>query len=463
MDQPSSTPRELTLDEAMACAVECLKNGQMDEAEVICRKILEVAPDHPDAVHYSGMLAYKRGRREDAMALMARSLELAPDEPDWHSNLGIILQAQADLDGAIACFERAITLRPSHAKAHNNLGVLLRILGRHVEAEAEYREAIALNPDYADAYHNLAILLSLTDRTPEAVTAYCTALTLKPQYPEARRLLVLAYCAIGKRDKALTLCEEWVKNEPDDPVARHALASVSGRDVPARASDSYVQKVFDSFSTSFEVKLARLHYRAPELVAAALADSGIAPVKSLDVLDVGCGTGLCGALFAPYARRIIGVDLSSGMLEHAREKHVYDDLVQAELTAYLGRHREVFDVVVSADTLVYFGPLEEVVSAAAMALRPGGSFIFTLEESTAPDIAAPYCLQPHGRYNHRAEYVERLLADAGLVAHIGRAELRMEQGLPVAGLVVRATKPLSVSSNTERDVTVGQAIGEQHA
>jgi len=98
-----------------------------------------------------------------------------------------------------------------------------------------------------------------------------------------------------------------------------------------------------------------------------------------------------------------------------------------------------------------------------MALRPGGSFIFTLEESTDPDIAAPYCLQPHGRYNHRAEYVERLLGDAGLVAHIGRAELRMEQGLPVAGLVARATKPLSVSSNTDRDVTAGQAIGEQHA
>jgi len=113
MEQSSSTPRELTLDEAMACAVECLKNGQMDEAEVICRKILEVAPDHPDALHYSGMLAYKRGRREDAMALMARSLELAPAEPDWHSNLGIILQAQGDLDGAIACFERAIALRPS--------------------------------------------------------------------------------------------------------------------------------------------------------------------------------------------------------------------------------------------------------------------------------------------------------------------------------------------------------------
>ena len=73
-----------------------------------------------------------------------------------------------------------------------------------------------------------------------------------------------------------------------------------------------------------------------------LEDSGRRPSKSLDVLDAGCGTGLCGPLVAPYARRLSGVDLSAGMLARAKEKNVYDALVQGELTEYLrGQHGRV--------------------------------------------------------------------------------------------------------------------------
>ena len=91
-----------------------------------------------------------------------------------------------------------------------------------------------------------------------------------------------------------------------------------------------------------------------------LEDSGLEPSKSLDVLDAGCGTGLCGPLVAPYARRLTGVDLSAGMLAQAKEKNVYDALMKGELTEYLRDSREAFDLIVSADTLVYFGGLEDV-------------------------------------------------------------------------------------------------------
>jgi predicted TPR repeat methyltransferase len=102
------------------------------------------------------------------------------------------------------------------------------------------------------------------------------------------------------------------------------LAACTSRDVPARASNGFVAETFDSFAANFETKLAKLSYRAPALVAAMLEDSGRGPAKSLDVLDVGCGTGLCGPLVVPYARRLTGVDLSAGMLAQAKEKNVYD-------------------------------------------------------------------------------------------------------------------------------------------
>ena len=166
------------------------------------------------------------------------------------------------------------------------------------------------------------------------------------------------------------------------------------------------------------------------------------PSQRLDVLDAGCGTGLCGALVAPFARRLIGVDLSDGMLAHAREKNVYDALIRAELTEYAGANSDAFDLIVSADTLVYFGDLEGIVAAFVRALRPHGLLVFTLEHAVG-NGDVDYRLQPHGRYSHGRGYVERLLTSAGLRPKIVEAELRMEAGAPVPGLVIRAEKPVS--------------------
>jgi predicted TPR repeat methyltransferase len=215
------------------------------------------------------------------------------------------------------------------------------------------------------------------------------------------------------------------------------LAACSGRGVPPRASDGFIERTFDGFAASFDSKLAKLSYRAPALVAGMI---DLEAAKSLDVLDAGCGTGLCGPLLAPYARRLVGVDLSTKMLLQAKARNVYDDLFKVELTAYLRDYTAAYDLITYADTLVYFGPLEDVVHAAANALRPGGRFVFTVEELDG-HADAGYLLCAHGRYAHARSYVERVLAEAGLAADITTAQLRLEAGDPVAGLVVRATKP----------------------
>ena len=218
------------------------------------------------------------------------------------------------------------------------------------------------------------------------------------------------------------------------------LAACTGRDVPERASNGFVEATFDSFAASFEAKLAILSYRAPALVAAMLEDCGLQASHRLDVLDAGCGTGLCGALVAPFARRLVGVDISDGMLTHARDKNVYHALVKAELSEYLRDSREAFDLIVSADTLVYFGDLEGIIAAFAGALRPDGLFVFTLEHMVGDITDVDYRLELHGRYSHARAYVERLLTFSGLQSKILQAVLRMEAGAPVPGLVIRAVK-----------------------
>ena len=439
MDTSDPPARELTIDEAIAVAIELQKQQQFAEAEQLYARVLDVAPYHPDALHYTGLLAHQRGRRDEAVALIEKSLALAPNQADWHSNYAIVLQSQSRLDEAIAEYQRAISIDPHHANAHSNIGVLLRVTGKTVEAEAAYRTAIRLAPNHADAYTNLGILLNSLGRTKEASDCFCKALTLRPKHRDTRRLLALAHCMIGEVDEAVKLLEEWLKDEPGDPIAAHMLAASTGRDVPPRASDAFVVKTFDDFAASFEAKLESLSYRAPALIADTLADAGLVPDGRLVMLDAGCGTGLCGALLRPYASRLVGIDLSGGMLEHARRKGIYTDLAQAELTEFLTTQHQVFDVIVAADTLVYAGDLRPFCNAAAGALRRSGLLAFTVEHSTRQDDPG-LRLEMHGRYSHSDGYVRGVLEEAGLSVHIERADLRTEAGEPVAGLVVRAAK-----------------------
>jgi len=441
MEPSSTTDRALSLEEAVSIAIQLQQNEQWSAAADLYRRVLEVSPDYADAMHYSGVLAHQQGRSDEAVALIEKSLALDPDRADWYSNLAIVLKDCLRVEEAIVASRRAIEIDPGHANAFNNLGVLLRAHGDLVGAEAAYRDAIRVSPAHSDAYTNLGILLTGQKRTHEAVLCFCKVITFRPKHPEARRLLALAHCTIGEADVAVRIFDEWLEEEPNHPIALHMRAACSGVNVPARASDGFVEKTFDSFAASFDSKLAKLLYRAPELVTAMLTESEPEVTKHLDVLDAGCGTGLCGPLIAPYARRLVGVDLSVGMLNQARARNVYDDLFKVELTAYLRDFTGAFDAIVSADTLCYFGPLQDVVAAAAKALRPGGRLIFTVEAMPDEGANAEYSLSHHGRYSHARPYVERVLVDAQLQPEIQTAPLRLEAGDPVEGFVVRATKP----------------------
>jgi len=297
-----------------------------------------------------------------------------------------------------------------------------------------------LDPEHIDAYTNLGILLNGLKRTEEAAACYCKVITLRPKHREARKLLALAHCMLGEIDKAVNIFAEWFNKEPGDPIACHMLAACTGRNVPERASNAFVETTFNSFASSFEAKLEALSYRAPTLVAAMLEDSGLERSHCLDVLDAGCGTGLCGVVVAPFARQLVGVDISEGMLAHAKDKNVYQKLVKSELTEYLRDNSETFDLIVSSDTLVYFGDLKDIIVAFAKALRLNGLLVFTLEHAVGDRDDVDYRLELHGRYSHAETYVERLLTSFGLQSKIIRAELRMEAGLPVPGLVICAAK-----------------------
>ena len=108
--------------------------------------------------------------------------------------------------------------------------------------------------------------------------------------------------------EAIEVLREWARLEPSNPTAAHLLAACSQTEVPDRASDGFVRAAFDALAETFDDHLRDLEYRAPDLVAAAIRSDLGAAHAALDVLDAGCGTGLCGAFLRSYARRLVGVD-----------------------------------------------------------------------------------------------------------------------------------------------------------
>ncbi len=440
-DDTVETTAELTVEQALELAKGFQQRLALNEAETIYRRILAHIPEQPDAMHYQGLLQHQRGLSEDAVSLISEALRVAPDYTDAHNNLGNIFCEQERLDEAEACYRRVIELSPENFQAYNNLGTVLRAKGLLKKAEAAYQKAIDIEPNFPNPYENMGNLLSQQGKVAEAVAHYSQAIVLNPDHPSCKKMLGIALSCIGKIDEAAGVFHEWSEKEPDNPVARHLLAACSGKDVPQRAADAYVKQVFDNFAERFEEKLGGLEYQAPQLVAQTVAGICGEPAGDLDILDAGCGTGLCGPMLQPYSRRLEGVDLSPGMLDRAKKTECYDNLEEAELTDFICVRKDAYDVIVSADTLCYFGDLQDVMSAVTTALRPGGFFIFTVEyaEEGQDKMSAGYRINPNGRYSHQESYVRRTIAEIGMkLKSMTHGTLRQEMGSAVAGLVVAA-------------------------
>jgi len=429
-----------TVDEAFAYGVREHQAGRLDEAEKVYAAVLDRRPDSAEALNVMGILKYQRGEHAAAAALLRRVVRIAPQADGVWNNLGNVLLRLGKVDEAGDAFKRSLQLAPS-ADAWANLARVFRRNRDWAHSQQACLQALSLAPDHGPATHNLALALLLEGRNDEGVEAALRAMQLLGPGEQRRQLYMQLLLVSGEREKAAVILRAWLAQEPDNPYVQHHLAACTGQGAPERASDAYVEKVFDSFAPTFDAKLANLHYRAPQVVADAAAAALPAAARQFEVADIGCGTGLCGPLLQPWARRLVGCDLSGAMLERAARRGAYDELHKAELTAFLRARPGAFDLVVSADTLNYFGDLRAVAAAAHGALSPRGTLVFTLEALPAGE-GATHRLQDNGRYAHDGAHARAVFAATGLVVdEPAQAVLRDEGELPVRGWLMVARKP----------------------
>lgn len=415
----------------MSTAKAALAMPQVEEITLAIGEALRIAE-----------LLERTGHGHDAQRLYRRILETQPEHPEATLGLATFAQNNRDHASALNWLRQLVAAQPGNARAFDHLGVSLAALGHFDEALMAYYKAVGLDANSAGAHAHLAAALKDEGWLPEAVDAYRKALALAPERIELYADLGWALHRLGRGAESADVYRQWLAVEPDNTVARHLLAARSGESVPARADPDYVQRLFDGYAERFDDSLRALDYRAPGLLAAAVAAHVGEPDARLVVLDAGCGTGLCGPLLRPYAAELVGVDLSQRMLDKARERQCYDRLLRADLVAYLRGPTAAYDLIASADTLVYFGDLEPLLTAACSALRRGGWLVFTTEFS---DAAQPegYRLERHGRYGHNRDYLESMLHAVGLdIVALDAVQLRLEVGEWVAGTLAAARKPL---------------------
>jgi predicted TPR repeat methyltransferase len=443
--------------------------GRLDEAAERYRDVLERDPQNPNALNLLGMVHHQRGEHEKAAELLQRAVKVAPGVFGFENNLGNILLALQRAEPAEEAYRRAIALNPDYAEAHNNLGVALmgqgkfdeaiqqlvntikmrhnypaarnnlgtalRCKGMYKEAGDAYRDAITQKPDYAEAHGNLAITLLALGQREEAVEECRRVLALKPDYTQAYTTLGVALELSGRKDEAIAAYREALQRRPNSRRLRFQLASLTGDESFSAAPPDFVAMLFDNYADTFDRHLVQgLQYRAPQLVV----DAALSAVTTdrLDVLDMGCGTGLCGPLLREAAKTLTGVDLSTKMIGHARERKVYNQLFVDEIVAFLSVRFSQFDLAVAADVLNYFGDLAPVFTAAAQAMRPGGVVAFTVEKYDGDR----WKLNSSRRFGHSIDYVKSVMAATGFdIAGASEVVLRQENAKDVAGwlLVVK--------------------------
>jgi len=354
------------------------------------------------ALFLAGVAHYQAGRLEQAERQFAGALALAPGRASVLTNLGAVRLKLGRADEALPLLQEALALEPENPEALGHCGTALAELGRKAEALAHFDRALAADPGAAALWTFRGTVLRELGRPQEAAASF----------------------------------REGLARGGDPELLGYYLAGVEGGAAPAHPPRHYVETLFDGYASAFDDHLvASLRYDAPQVLVQRIAAQGH---RFRHAADLGCGTGLCGRLLRPLARRITGVDLSGNMLARAAALAVYDALVQSDVLAFLQGSEERFDCVLAADVFIYVGALDEVFAALAQRMEPGGVFAFTVEESTDGDVV----LRSSLRYAHSEEGIRRLARAHGFVVEaMEHHPVREEQRQPIPGLFFWLTRP----------------------
>lgn len=407
---------------------------QEDDAAIIhLKRALELNPHLLNALNQLGDYYLRHEKYSEARDIFLKCVDKMPENTELNHRLGVAYFKLHDVKNAKLQFEKVLMLDYKHPEINQYYANTLLEIGDHEKAITYFFRQLERMPLF-ETYYNLGVLFMMKDRLQDALLYFNKAEQMEPLSIATQLNLGNIYLKNNKIIDAIAYYENANNLKPNDPEIQHILSALQQQKIPDHAPAEYITHLFDQYAPYYDRHLMEaLEYDAPQkMFQAVQLEYLYLPEKQWKIVDLGCGTGLCGTLFKPFARKLIGVDLSKNMLAVARQKQIYDELIADDVTQALPQFSKC-DLILAADVFTYIGDLELTFKNAANALISNGLFIFTVEKT----YEKPFLLQTSIRYAHSKEYLESLIAAHAFdVMQFDNIVLRKQKNEPVEGYLV---------------------------
>ncbi|QOP41398.1 methyltransferase domain-containing protein [Sulfurimonas marina] len=285
------------------------------------------------------------------------------------------------------------------------------------------KKAIKVDNNCYKCYHQIADVYDKLNKYEQSLFYLQKAIKIFPDFYDALFSMAQCYRKMKNEQKMLEYLHKTLEKRQEHPGANHLLASLN-RETSSKYSSEYVEDLFDRYADHFENHLMNsLNYQVPTIIRKKL--QFLNPPRDSKVLDLGCGTGLLGKNIVDLFPNLVGVDISTNMIEETRKKEIYTTLYINDIHDFLFKNVKKFDLIIAADVFIYIGDLQGVFSSVKKSLSNNGYFIFTIELSSETNTSN-HQLAKSGRFSHTMEYVESLCKENGFDV-IGKEEIILRQ------------------------------------
>tara|TARA_R110002110_G_scaffold293634_1_gene507636 strand:+ start:311 stop:1579 length:1269 start_codon:yes stop_codon:yes gene_type:complete len=409
-----------------------LRLGRAGVARDFADRILAQDADHREAVQISAAACRSLGDLGQADQMYDRLLALDPANASAWNEKGNIALATDRHQGAVDCFRRALDLIPDHPMITCNLGLALGHAGSHEDASRLLEELTRRSDAPAEAFDHLSAIMALRGNMPRAETAQMAGIDCFPNRSRGHLLLARLRSTTGDREGAAEAFRQCLKLDPDNREAAFVLSTMGEGETPESPPDEFYAGLFDYYADFFEWHLKeKLGYCGHDLIRASVEGS-LGPGRGdLEILDVGCGTGLCGEAVQPWARAIDGMDFAPKMIRQATRRGIYRQLEACSALDFLKVTQRRYDLVVAADVFGYIGNPLPLMMAVWSCLKTGGHFCFTAELGNVERFG----MGDHIRYVFHPDFLTAAAGEAGftilsrdqaVMRHDGDEPIRVE-------------------------------------
>ncbi len=423
-----------------------IKQHQLQAAALQLNLLTRLNP-HDPRVYLLGSRLAEAAHNPDGMLQAARKAhQFAPQWPTATIHLAGVLASRSETEEAMLMAEKAIRQATEQAApAHISPELLTQAaaIAKRLELNSQalqwLRQAEQISPADVSIRYKIGLTLTDSGEAARAVELFSGLLQQQPNSPSLLSARLQACLKAQQLPQAICDGEALLALEPGNESYQFYLDVARGL-TPKTQPVALISGLFDGYASWFDRhSIVQLHYQLPREVSQMIHQWH--PDRKVDVLDLGCGTGLLGLALGPIEGVLVGVDLSGAMLEQAARHQLYDSFHQVNLLdALQATPGELYHVIAALDVFIYVGNLENVVPNAYRILIPGGHLVFSCE--TGAVDGADYALTSSYRYTHQRSYAERLLGQAGFIdIRLEDRKLRQEEEQAVQGFLVTARKP----------------------